>query len=324
MHVPPLLRRTRTRPHDLREGEQLDVLLYTLPGARGVRLTLTITHAFRPFTMSPVFRVLPHLASRAGAREAVLKLFDRRSLTNAREEYRAAGAEAEYDERKEEAYRAFCAAVAEGGQRPLAVEEDPWDAHERVEADDGALEAYLAHCASTMFTAERAAYARLRAVQGDVVPRAYGTVVVHAGGEIVRGLLLENVRGGVSVERVVRGWKGSREEIGRVCEEAVGCVRRAALEGFVDEDVRAANVLVRRAGERKERAGRAGRSRVVLVDLADGRVRGRAEDDAEWAEEVRRRDPAAALGRALEALVKECVGEGVWRYEAGREEGAQT
>ncbi|KAM5543598.1 hypothetical protein V8D89_002849 [Ganoderma adspersum] len=246
-------------------------------------LTCTVVQAFRPFTMSPVLLVslaqpaasapsesLPSLPS-----QAILKLFDRRCLSNLREQH---DDNKPWSLDKEREHRKYLAAVAAGTIEPSEDFDDPlylWD----EDRSDGEIEAYLQRQAQKDFDMERTAYERLRALQGTKIPRLYGTVeyevnislpdsdsdsdsrsdgsgsepessvVTSTRTEIVPGLLLQYIPS-VTLRQLVMGWTVREPPLpaaalAALCEEVVRVVDRVSDFDVLNGDVRMDNFLVR-------------------------------------------------------------------------------
>lgn len=199
------------------EGAVLQLTL-TPPGdssapAGPYELAATITKAYRPFTMSPVLCVTTSAPSCPGyiPSEAILKLYDRRCLSNWRDNHDEGKP---WSSEKEREYQRFLAKTATGTTSNLDLDE-LWRSTEH-EMSDGEFEAYLQRTAQMIYNAEREAYLRLSVLQGHMIPRLYGAVeykvtidgVRDDGGAVVEtipGLLLEFVPG-LTLRQLIRTW----------------------------------------------------------------------------------------------------------------------
>ena len=377
---------------ELSEGQELRLLLQlanlsesssesrSFPGA--IALTCKVVQAFRPFTMSPVLLVslaepsasAPSLPTPPS--QAILKLFDRRCLSNIREKH---DDDKPWSLDKERELRKYLAAVAAGTIEPSGDFDDPLYLWGEEELSDGEFEAYLQHQAKKDFDIERKAYKRLRALQGRKIPRVYGTVeyevnialpalpdadpseslmVMSTRGEIVPGLLLEYIPS-ATLRQLVVGWTARDPPLpgavlAALCDEVVRVVDRVSDFDVLNEDVRMDNFLIREpfviatpasqvdpsgAGDASsspggrgeepsdsERVGGGGgdprgtvaiiEDPVVLIDLAQCRLRGPDESEKNWYRAKAMEDEEGAAGTVLcRLLVEKFVGKGVWTYQ---------
>ncbi|KZT10641.1 uncharacterized protein LAESUDRAFT_692854 [Laetiporus sulphureus 93-53] len=278
----------------------------------GVSLCARVTHTYSPFTMSPVLRVsidplrpsaLPPSSSPFPT-EAILKLYDRRCLTNTRVDYDD-GRPWSLDEERE--HWQYLVEVERGAAKvgDFASPTYMWD----NDVSDGAFEAYLAYTAPAMFAAERAAYECLNELQGKEIPRLYGVVEW----EVVPGILIEYVSG-LTLRQLVQTWPRRTPTLSNVllahlCDRAVAVVDHMSDFDVLNEDVRLDNFLIREPFlELVEYP-------VVLVDLAQCRLRCAEEDEDAWVAAKWSQDETGAVGFVLLSLVQECVGKDVWSFK---------
>ena len=186
-----------------------------------------------------------------------------------------------------------------------------------------------------MFERERAAYERLRSLQGTKIPRVYGVVErevvipgAHPDGESavaenIPGLLLEYVPS-VTLREVIETWKARDPPLpngilAALCEKAVQIVERVSDFDVLNEDVHMDNFLIRQPFATASSQGESGLSTVedavVLVDLGHCRVRREDESEEEWMRAKWYQDEAGAAGFVALGLVRKFVGDDVWAYE---------
>ncbi|PIL37417.1 hypothetical protein GSI_01111 [Ganoderma sinense ZZ0214-1] len=293
-------------------------------------LTCRIMKAFRPFTLSPVLLVwldqsstLPHDQA-ALPTTAILKLYDRRCLTNTREEFDE-GAPWSLD--KEHEYRQYLDDVASGAVPvgDFASQTFMWD----NEVSDGEFEAYLQFQAQKSFNAERTAYERLEPLQGKKIPKLYGVIeheiTIHnargdgfAVTEIIPGLLIEYISG-PTLRQLVATWKARDPPLPNtvlttLCEDAVKVVDRISDFDVLNEDVRIDNFLIREPFVDSSSAAIV-EDAVVLIDLGQSRLRGEDESEDDWIKAKWSQDETGAVGFVTLGLVREFVGQDVWSYE---------
>ncbi|KAI1787460.1 hypothetical protein LXA43DRAFT_1165562 [Ganoderma leucocontextum] len=283
-------------------------------------LSCTIAKAFRPFTLSPVLLVSELVQPLTSSRRpgpgqlslpacAILKLYDRRCLVNARDTHDK-GLPWSLD--KEREYRQYLAAVATGGAVAPADFDSPtyWD----TPVPHGEFEAYLAHTAQKVFAAERTAYDRLRPLQGKKLPTVYGTVP---------GLLLEYVPS-LTLRELVATWTARSPPLPNrvltaLCEEAVRVVDRVSDFDVLNEDVRMDNFLIRQpflaSSLHGEEPAQVVEDAVVLIDLGQCRLRREDESEDEWVDAKWLQDEAGAAGCVVLSLIHKFVGDDVWTYK---------
>ncbi|KAI1796099.1 hypothetical protein LXA43DRAFT_1057875 [Ganoderma leucocontextum] len=322
---------------DLVEGGQLRLFLpdgASSSSTGRTALTCTIVKAFRPFTLSPVLLVslvqpfsAPHGRASLPA-SVILKLYDRRCLSNTRNDFDE-GKPWSLD--KEHEYRQYLDHVAKGivVRGDFASPSFLWD----NDVTDGEFEAYLQHQAQKIFNAERTTYERLHTLQGKKIPRLYGVVeheitIPNACGdgsavtETVPGLLLEYVSA-LTLRQLVATWTAREPPLPNailttLCEEAVKVVDRISDFDVLNEDVRMDNFLIREPFLAPSSHGdnpAVVEDAVVLIDLGQCRLRREDEGEDEWVQAKWSQDETGAVGCVLLGLVREFVGEHVWSYK---------
>ena len=187
--------------------------------------------------------------------DAVLKLYDRRCLTNIRRRWND---RTPWNPHKEHAYRTLLASVqSKNAVLPNFAEDDILRVRERG-LSDGELEAYLHFEANDMFESECKAYDELKPLQGKYVPKFYGVVewevtIPTSGGyavtEVIHGVLLEHIQG-QSLRRFVETWAARQPPLSQslfqeVCNQAVAVIDCASRFNIINEDVRLDNFIVR-------------------------------------------------------------------------------
>ena len=262
---------------------------------------------------------------------AIVKLYDRRCLSNVREEFDE-GTPWSLDKEKE--YQQYLDDVASG-----AVKQGDFDSPTFMwdnDVSDGEFEAYLQRLSQKMFDAERTTYERLRELQGKKIPRVYGAVeyrisIPGARGdgstvtETIPGLLLEYVSS-LSLRKLVATWTARNPPLPNyvltsLCEEAVKVVDRISDFDVLNQDVRVDNFLIREPFVETASPSSHGEKTVivedavVLIDLGQCRLRREDESEEEWVEAKRSQDETGAIGFVLLGLVREFVGQDVWTYE---------
>ncbi|KAL1710890.1 hypothetical protein EV121DRAFT_275284 [Schizophyllum commune] len=317
------------------EGKELKLFSKDVgPSSTGkMPIACKIVKAYRPFTMSPVLLVsiLPSAASSENAYSlpstVILKLHDRRCFTNIRSDFDEGKP---WSLEKEKEYRRYLDGVSSGSATSLDFGSPTFFYDNDV--SDGEFEAYLHHVAQRTFDAERAAYERLRELQGRLLPTLYGAVEFEAvipdtrdeSGmvtEIVPGLLLEFVSS-LSLRQLITTWK-TRDPplpntvLAAVCEEAVRVVDRVNDFEVLNEDVRVDNFLIREELLISYAQGDAATldGAVVLIDLGQCRFRREDESEDEWIQAKWSQDETGAIGFIALNLVRRFVGEDVWKYE---------
>ena len=316
------------------EGRELRLFLSNTSSSSSTGktpLTCTIMKAFRPFTLSPVLLVsLAQPSSPSHDNEsplpttAILKLYDRRCLTNTRDEFDE-GAPWSLD--KEREYRQYLEDVTNGtiARGDFASQTFMWD----NEVSDGEFEAYLQYQAQKIFNAERTAYERLHTLQGKKIPKLYGVVEheitipnARSDGspvtEAIPGLLLEYVPG-PTLRQFVATWKAREpplpnEVLTTLCEEAVRVVDRVSDFDVLNEDVRIDNFLIREPFV-DESTSIVAEDAVVLIDLGQSRLRREDESEDDWIKAKWSQDETGAVGFVVLGLVRQFVGQDVWSYK---------
>ena len=294
------------------DNHHLAIQAYTSPG---VQLNLSaeslndtgnisakITHAFYPFTMSPVVRVSLLDPASVGAREAVLKLYDYRCMVNFREEM---DNNQSWSETKELAYRQYL--------------KGPHKSFDEEDMSDGEFEAYLEQRSQLFYNQEKQTYERLKEGQGTWLPKLYCSVFIsRPDGTTVKGLLLEYIPS-ISLRDFVSTWTSRVpplpiDLLKRVGDTAVALIDRVSDLDVLNPDVRIDNVLVR------ESALNVGEAEpepypVVLIDLADCRLRQPDESDEDWRKAKQYQDESGAMGCVLLMKVEQQIGKDLWAYE---------
>ncbi|KAI1787464.1 hypothetical protein LXA43DRAFT_1184491 [Ganoderma leucocontextum] len=338
---------------ELVEGKPLHIFLRNTSSASStserMALACTIVKAFRPFTMSPVLLVSlgqPQPSTSTSLHDgtslpssAILKLYDRRCLSNVRNQWDKDHPWWSLD--KEREYREYLDDLATGAEAPLDFDDAAFmQDYETTEAE---LEAYLQHIAQNVFNAERATYERLRPLQGKKIPRLYGVVEYEivipdacpdgsAVTETVPGLLLEYIPSSTLRELVatwtVRDPPLPNGVLATLCDQVMKVVDRISDFDVLNEDVRMDNFLIREPFVSSSSHGEdPAVGKVVLIDLGHCRLRREDESEDEWVEAKCSQDEEGAAGVVLLRLVRVSVGENVWthkwgiRWERASEEG---
>lgn len=190
-----------------------------------------------------------------------------------------------------------------------------------------------------MFKAEVATYEQLHVLQGKKIPTLYGIaeydiVIPHActdGSAVTEaapGLLLEYLP--LLTLRQLVGTRTARKPplpngiLTTLCEEAVRVVNRISDFDVLNKDVRMDNFLV---WEPFPTSSPLGSSRhedpdlaivedaVVLIDLAQCRLRHEAGSEGERVEAKRSQDETGAVGFIVLAFICKFGGDDVWTYE---------
>lgn len=220
--------------------------------------TFEIVHSYQPFTMAVVCRVRPGIINDpdqsdtndlALPAECILKLYDRRHVSNIRKDYDQGQS---YSEEKELAYQRYL----RGAEKPSHEFESDSFWSEPLE-DDGVFEAYIAHHCERMWEKEVATYGRMRDLQGLLVPRLLGVVTYdlpvsgnRSEVEVIQGVLLEYIPGVTLRDYITCAFESGpvpvdSDDIASVCRDAVAVVNAIGERGILNEDVRLDNILVR-------------------------------------------------------------------------------
>ena len=259
---------------------------------------------------------------------AIVKLYDRRCFTNIRNDFDE-GKPWSLDKEKE--YRKHLDDVSAGAvtQGDFSQPTYLWD----NDISDGEFEAYLHHVAQRTFDAEHTAYQRLHELQGKKIPLLYGAVEygvvipnVRGDGtsvtDAVPGLLLEHVSS-LSLRDLVVTWITRdpplpNSHLAALCDEAVKVVDRISDFEVLNEDVRVDNFLVREESltlSAPDGSVATVDGSVALIDLGQCRLRRADESEDEWIQAKWSQDETGAIGFVLLGLVRQLVGEEVWKYE---------
>ncbi|KAI8992801.1 hypothetical protein BD414DRAFT_482257 [Trametes punicea] len=321
------------------EGKELRLSLSSTDTSSSIAptaLSCTIVKAFRPFTMSAVLLVSivqPSARLHDGLllpSTAIVKLYDRRCVSNTRDDFDD-GKSWSLD--KEREYRRYLDDVA-----TVSVTQGNFDNPTYLwdnVLSDGEFEAYIQHQSQKMFNAERTTYERLRDLQGKIIPELYGLVeyeitIPNARGDesvvthTVSGLLLEYISS-LSLRQLVATWKARdprlpNEVLVTLCEDAVRVVDRISDFDVLNEDVRVDNLLIREpfidnASYLQDEKVALVENPVVLIDLGHCRLRREDESEGEWVQAKWSQDETGAVGFVVLGLIREFIGEGVWTYE---------
>ncbi|EJD50587.1 hypothetical protein AURDEDRAFT_84326 [Auricularia subglabra TFB-10046 SS5] len=273
-----------------------------------------VTHAYRPFTMSPVVRVQLSEAQDADLPpEAILKFYDRRTLINIREELRPP---ALWSPEKEYSYAQWLQDLADGRAHPIDFDEAEDDPEWKLsDLSPGCLEGYLHYTAAGMYSREVHAYDILAAFQGDCIPRLYGTLTYRDSltpAYAIPGILIEYIPG-PTMRELVATWTSRTPrlpdaELARACEAAVDTMERVTQnDGLINRDVRIDNVIFRGFDDAGARAP------VVLIDIAECLPHD-SRPLADWREWKKRTDEVGAIGQPLTFKVARQVGLGIWTW----------
>ncbi|QRW10120.1 hypothetical protein RhiLY_09119 [Ceratobasidium sp. AG-Ba] len=243
---------------------------------------------FTPFTISLVVKVSldrsvtslddgSQTASKL-PKEMILKVFDRRFAYSLRAFHKAPPATYE----TEEAYRQYMAAAPNQDflvlEQHMAAAVGPFH-RDPKEAPGYLLEHSVTLRATYYFEDECAEYKRLAHLQGKDVPIFYGTVEFASGLSApeldppIQGVLIEAVPG-VTLDKLDPG----SVDVDRIIRGALRIVRALPELDIVNEDPRLGNFIAKPDGT------------VVMIDLAQSRIRDEAEDDEEWFETRRGAD----------------------------------
>ncbi|POR31108.1 Uncharacterized protein TPAR_08672 [Tolypocladium paradoxum] len=266
------------------------------------------------------------------ASPAFLKLFDRRFASRLRAENGIDAWTPDVD--------TACLAFVESGRcqdflRRLRSdasfqerEEECWDAAEN--------EAFLADRLLNLFRAEKTAYAALSDCWGDMFPRVLALVALDIApsaitsrdggfcgsgvrGDMFRvnGILLEHLDG-FTLDNLERQKDVPRSCWQNIVDQALAIVQLLGDHNLLNGDVRPENFVVLPRGGGGD--GKNGNSayRVLMVDLAQCRLRGPDESDWEWGRAKWRQDEEGAVGYVMRHRLQKVgfnlVFEHSWRY----------
>jgi serine/threonine protein kinase len=275
-------------------------------------MQVTLIRAYRPFTVSPVFKVrLDRGLSRdSGKLEGVLKLYDRRCMANFREMYDEGHP---HDGQKEKEYEEYLDHLRQGFIKPVNFD-DP-----DIYPDDlspGGFEAYLESVCHQLFNAEKRTFLHLADLQGTKIPRllcivGYRVFRQDKSTYVVPGLLMEYIPS-ITLLTLFNSWKHENPPVPisvvpSLCNEAISLVNLLSDRSILNSDVRLENFLVRTQG------GDNGHP-VVIIDFACCRLRRSDEMDEQWMQAKWSQDEEGAVGFPLEKLVKTKLGVNVWKY----------
>jgi hypothetical protein len=290
-----------------------------------ISVSAKILATFGQFTLSPVLRIALDGVTSIPS-EVVLKLYDRRCMTNARDEFDEGHP---FTLQKEREYKQYIRACSQGDVQPCDFDDQVFV--DETEMSDGQFEAYLEHSCRKMFTDEFAAYQQLRTLQGTRVPRLYGTVEYQSpplidddGSEVeldlTHGILLEYISS-VSLRSFVDIWRTSNEPspsiLSSVCDDAVVLINQTSDYDILNTDVRLDNILVRLLTSPGSipKIEDLPPNPCVLIDLAQCRLRREDEDEDAWVAAKWSQDEEGAVGFVVAGLLKRLGHEGVWGYK---------
>lgn len=281
------------------------------------RVHATVLHVYRPFTMSAVLRVRvveAHGTALAPGSEAILKLYNRRFLNNVREEL---DPPAPWSPELDRAYAQWLRDVADGKAQAVDFDDDTGSVWTYENLSVGSLEAYLQRLALRMHSRELHAYDVLEDLQGDLIPRLYGSVTYDSHDTstpraAVPGILIEHIPG-PTMRELVATWTARTPsppdaQLAKICDAAVDAVEQVAqCDALINPDVRVDNVIFRGFDDTP------GRSPVVVIDFTEVFTRD-GESDEEWRQTKVDNDEVGAIGKALTVKVATQVGLGIWTF----------
>ena len=176
-----------------------------------------------------------------------------------------------------------------------AEESDGTDDHDD-ELDAWEVEEYYRELVGKWFKTEVGAYNHLQSRQGICVPKFFGTVTFDRQSlsrmppgvlTEVKGILLQFIDGKRLDELDNESPLVHKHK--HIGQAAVICFERIHSLGVLHGDVRLGNLMVRNSD-----------GRVFLVDFAFATLRGKDEDDQEWAERVKRENEVFAMKEFLQ------------------------
>ncbi|MCJ1422986.1 hypothetical protein MMC29_000867 [Sticta canariensis] len=165
-------------------------------------------------------------------------------------------------------------------------------------------EIYLLHECLDLYERECAVYDRLKDFQGRDIPQLIAKVrlpVTPSWSDVqlaeyykIKGILLELIDG-FTLSQLVD--KAPRKDWQKICDQAIGVVQLCDEWGILNEDVRAANVLVTPLP--LENA-----YRVVLLDLAFCRLRDSDEFGVEWRRTKGEQNDEGAIAMEMQDILQ--------------------
>ena len=227
----------------------------------------------------------------------VLKMYDHRFVTKLQEEDKAQffffPQETTYSEFFQHDGSLDCLTRPRGDRRFIEPE---WNVEQ--------TEIYLLHECLDLYERECAVYDRLKGFQGRDVPQLIAKVrlpVTPSWSDVraaeyykIKGILLELIDG-FTLSQLVD--KAPRKDWQKICDQAIGVVQLCDEWEILNEDVRAANVLVTPLP--LENA-----YRVVLLDLAFCRLRDSDEFAVEWIRTKGEQDEEGAIAMEMQNILQ--------------------
>ncbi|CAE6404614.1 unnamed protein product [Rhizoctonia solani] len=227
-----------------------------------------VVHAYAPFTVSPVMRVALSTQSTGTTLpgEAVLKIYDRRFAHEIRDDYDVDPPTYEAEARYADYLHSGNIAQT-GDQIDDLAEGLPPDAPERIELGERFIDILM----KELFENETTTYSVLSSMQGKYIPAFYGTTRFLGGcspalDTTIPGILIEYIPG-TSLYDI----DPTTIDLDTVCSTGVNIVNLYSDLNVLNNDVRLVNFIVKPSG-----------SEIVMIDLANCRLRRDDEDDEAW------------------------------------------
>jgi len=193
------------------------------------------------------------------------------------------------------------------------------ESFDEEDMSDGEFEAYLEERSQLFYKQEKQTYERLKEGQGTWLPKLYCSVSIsRPDGTTVKGLLLEYIPS-ISLRDFVSTWTSRVpplpiDLLKRVGDTAVALIDRVSDFDVLNRDVRIDNVLIRESALNVEEVEPEPYP-VVLIDLADCRLRQPDESDEDWRKAKRDQDESGAMGCVLLMKVEQQIGKDIWTYK---------
>ncbi|KAF8512743.1 hypothetical protein BU17DRAFT_53861, partial [Hysterangium stoloniferum] len=232
--------------------------------SNGNTFSVCIEHVFLPFTKSQttcirVLRPSPGLTSDI-PEVAILKLYDRRWVDDRNFDDEL------WSPAREEAAQARWKAIASG---ELVDDFDKLKTEDYTESHEE--EQYRRIC-KERFQTEYEAYSRLSSLQGAIIPRFYGAVVVSSP-DITPQNVPEALVYGIIIEKIdatpLPSVDPSSHNFSSLGHSLMAAVYSFSSHGVIHHDVRSGNILI-------------SPMRIVLIDFGEAILRGDNEDDQQW------------------------------------------
>ncbi|CUA68973.1 Pc15g00190 [Rhizoctonia solani] len=227
-----------------------------------------VVHIYAPITVSPVVRVALSTQSTGTMLpgEAVLKIYDPRFAHEIRDNYDVDPPTYEAEVRYRDYLRSGNIAQT-GDQIDDLAEGLPLDAPERIELGERFIDILM----KELFENETNTYRVLSSMQGKYIPTFYGTTRLLDGSPpgidtTVLSLLIEYIPG-TSLYEI----DPTIIDLDTVCSTGVDIVNIYSNLNVLNNDVRLVNFIVKPSG-----------SEIVMIDLANCRMRREDEDDETW------------------------------------------